>query len=380
MDPADEALIQKFAQLHTEANNPSTKIVIAPSGATSKNWSLCLKALVCTDRMVFSNQFENQMRKLWDVSQETSFKQTAKGTYLIQCTGKKDWSKVLNGGPWVYRQDLVAIDQCDSAEKAASEILHGELWVQFHNLQSDDLTEEGFQALTSPIGVPLSDPVTGFINGKQFFKIKMQVPLNKPLKDKVFIEHPNLGDIFVHTVYEKIGRVCRFCGLLGHEMDGCPDRIALARLKSAPANIHRQELRDILKPTLGLWIISPAMVPNDASPSAQQNSTKNQEESQPPAQNADANTGLKRTLSLMELSTLNPSNVQPKKPNNSPKPKKFAKTAPQPSLSEHLIATIFQSPPTLPQITLTSTTDDQLPGGTPSKKFKAASMAQPPSQ
>lgn len=171
MDPEDEALIRKFSQLQTR---PS-KVIISASGAKQKNWSLCLKAAVHTDKMVFSNQLENQMRKLWDVQPETSFKQTAKGVYLIELVDKKEYSRVLNGGPWIYRQDLVGIEQCASPEAAATEITKGELWVQYHNMPHDELTAEGLKKLTEKIGIPISDPITGFINSKQFFKIKMQV-------------------------------------------------------------------------------------------------------------------------------------------------------------------------------------------------------------
>lgn len=81
------------------------------------------------------------------------------------------------------------------------------------------------------------------------------------MQDKVVVEHPTLGDVTVYTVYEKIGRVCRFCALLGHEMGNCSDRIALIRIKNAPENQGREELKDILNPTLGPWILTPTMIP-----------------------------------------------------------------------------------------------------------------------
>lgn len=92
------------------------------------------------------------------------------------------------------------------------------------------LNEEGLHRVAKFVGKTLSDPVVGFINGKHLFKVKVQIPLEKPLNDRVKVEHPTMGDILAYVVYEKIGRLCRFCGHLEHEIDSCPDSARLARI------------------------------------------------------------------------------------------------------------------------------------------------------
>lgn len=260
MDPADEAPIHKFAGLQTGSSEAMTKVVIPPSEATSKNWALCLKVAIITDRMVFNNQFENQMRKVKAVKLGTLFRPMERGTFLVEFVDEKDKLRVQNEGPWVYRQDLVATQPCSSLEDAAKWITHGEVWIQFHNIQSEVLNEEGLHRVAKLVGKTLSDPVVGFINGKHLFKVKVQIPLEKLLNDRVKVEHLTMGDILAYVVYEKIGRLCRFCGHLGHEIDSCPDRVRLARIRNSPAGQARSDLKDILKPTHGAWIMSPTMV------------------------------------------------------------------------------------------------------------------------
>ncbi|XP_078165207.1 uncharacterized protein LOC144559913 [Carex rostrata] len=223
MTQADLELIRKFAGMRTVDSDYSPTINIPQQAIVSRDWDLCLLARVCTDRLVFDNQFEQFMRPIWDVTPGVSFTQVDKGLYLIELSNKNEVERISNGGPWHYRHDLVAI-------------------------------EEGIAFLTSLVGVALSDPITIRANGKKFIKVKMQIPIDKPLFDKVKLNHPSLGQVIVYLVYERLGRICLFCGGLGHEMTGCGERSRLVKLKKMLEKENRPEMQDILKPTRGPWI------------------------------------------------------------------------------------------------------------------------------
>ena len=65
----------------------------------------------------------------------------------------------------------------------------------------------------------------------------------KFIKDKIRMTHSVLGEIMVYLVYEKLGRVCLFCGEMGHELNGCAARTRLARIKNQKEYANRSDLK-----------------------------------------------------------------------------------------------------------------------------------------
>lgn len=175
---------------------------------------------------------------------------------------RRKGQRVLMEGPWTYRQDLVIVAECNSIEETdGRKLTHADLWVQYHNIPLEALNEEGIKLLTNPIGSPLSEPVPGFNNGKPYFKIQMLIPLSVPVKDKLTTTNPVLGETEVFLVYEKVGRICTYCGELGHDISTCAPRARLAKIRARLAGQNRSELDGILKPTRGPWIVDQTLIP-----------------------------------------------------------------------------------------------------------------------
>ena len=105
----------------------------------------------------------------------------------------------------------------------------------------------------------------GYIGGKQFFKIKIAIPLTQRLKDTVSLRHATIGEVLVYVVYERVGRACVFCGKIGHEIGTCADRTRLARIKNREENKERADMHNILTPTIGSWITDPMLIPNPSA-------------------------------------------------------------------------------------------------------------------
>lgn len=262
MDPEDEALIRKFAGLQAGEQEEETVVSIPLQATSARNWKLCLVVKVLTDRAVFDAQFERAMRRVWGLYPASVFKMVDRGFYLIECSTEGEYERILNEGPWSYRQDLVLAAECPSPNHLNdSGLKHAEAWVQFHNLPIDSLTEEGLLMVTKKVGTAISDPLHAHFNGKQYTRIKMLLQLEKPLRDYVTVRHPALGDVKVHLVYERVDRICLFCGAIGHEMGSCSDRLKLAKIRLKHLNSSRPDLDGILKPTRGKWINNQAMLP-----------------------------------------------------------------------------------------------------------------------
>lgn len=259
----DEALIQRFIGLRTDEPPPIT-VRLPQSAATSTDWESTLLVKVITDRTVMDNQFVSNMLIAWRIDPSTTFRPVMRNLYLVEFNSQEDLFSVSLGGPWTYRGDLVAFRKVSShSDLHPAHIGFAKLWVQLHSLPLNSLTEEGLDIIGSQIGTPVSPPVDGFVNGLRFVKIKILVQLDKPLKDMVVFEHPTLGPLKVHYHYEKVYRICLFCGRLGHELVGCNDRKRLTEILLSPAYAGQYNMSQALAPKHGKWMLDPAFIPKE---------------------------------------------------------------------------------------------------------------------
>lgn len=269
----DELLISKFIGLHT-GDATTTKILVPTSATTSTSWDLCLLLKVVTDRSVMDLPFMGAMTQAWEVDPNTIIRPVSKNCYLAEFTSTRDLYKVSLGGPWTYRGDVVASSRVASqADLKPGHIGVVNVWVQMHNIPVNSLTEEGILMLAAKIGTTVTPPVEGFVGGSHFAKVKVTLNISQPLKDLLTLTHPTLGDVLIHCSYEKASRVCRFCGLMGHEIQGCPDHQQLTAIVQERAQSENPTPPGLLAPTKGPWFNNPFLIPRPETRPIQPNIT-----------------------------------------------------------------------------------------------------------
>jgi Zinc knuckle len=126
-------------------------------------------------------------------------------------------------------------------------ISHVDLWFQIYNILVEAISVQGIQFIVSQVAPPVSDVKQGYAAGKKFHRVKVSLPIDQPLKDKLRISHPSLGSFTAYFVYEKLSRVCSFCGMLGHEFASCRVQARLLRLSTDPQFLAVTKLQN-LKP------------------------------------------------------------------------------------------------------------------------------------
>lgn len=185
--------------------------------------------------------------------------------------------------------------ECKSQEDTIkANLTQGEVWVKFHNLPLESLKEEGLSRITKQVGLPLTDPIPFSSQGRNAFKIKMLINLRQPVKDKLRVDHASLGELLVYLTYERVGRICLFCGEMGHDTHSCAERARLVKVVGRMDDQNRPELQGILKPTIGQWVLDEALIP------IQESQGGNSQQSRPMTPRPEGVLGLKRTFSLSE--------------------------------------------------------------------------------
>lgn len=264
----DKELIHKFIGLSTE--EPQQVAIRLPQNVSQEpEWSSCLLLKVLANKTVIDSSFESTMISTWQVDPVTKVTPISKGAYMAQFQTREEMQRIWVGGPWSYRGDMVAMRQVAGHGDLVPDLIDTvEVWVQLYNIPVASLKEEGKIMLGQEVGKLVSPPVDGFVGGRRFVKMKVMIPINEPVKDRVKAVHPTLGEVVAHCHYEKLSRICCFCGLIGHVMAECSEHLRLARLMLDPTIRQRPGMESILKPKKGKWIIDLSAIPKP-QPSSQ---------------------------------------------------------------------------------------------------------------
>jgi hypothetical protein len=86
---------------------------------------------------------------------------------------------------------------------------------------------------------------------------KMKV--NSPVKDRAILTYADNSTDLAYLHYEKIGRICLFCGIMFHNVEHCSLRNDIIRERSK----NRIEGPDVPTQRYGKWIIDEKHIPNE---------------------------------------------------------------------------------------------------------------------
>jgi hypothetical protein len=170
----------------------------------------------------FSPQtFEQHMRTAWSPAKEVKFRILEDNMFTIQCSCLGDWLKVTKGGPWLFRQNAVTIEEYDGLSDPMEINMNLlAVWVQIHKLpdgyRGDSLVRNlAAKKFDSVIEVDSASHGLG-----DFIRVRVKLDLRKPIARFVSISREGRREFF-KIQFEKIPRFCGACGMVGHSYLEC---------------------------------------------------------------------------------------------------------------------------------------------------------------
>jgi hypothetical protein len=91
---------------------------------------------VHTTNYFSASTFEQHMRVAWSPAREIKFQYIEGNLFTVQCFCLGDWLKVVEGGPWLFRQSVVCIEKYDGlTDPYLIDLNFFMTWVRIQKLQ-----------------------------------------------------------------------------------------------------------------------------------------------------------------------------------------------------------------------------------------------------
>ena len=214
-------------------------------------------------------------RVVWKMGLDLRIVDVGDGLFQFKFTLESQLKWVLNNGPWSFDNHPLVLRQWERGMTAASVTFQTlPIWIQIWGLPFDLLTEETGRDIGNGIGKVVEIDATAFTTDQaRFIRIRLEVPLDKPIRRGGVVLSPEGDKLRVGFKYERLTGLCYNCGILGHEAKDC----------STPRDSRQVE------PPYGKWLkashqrkeensTTPPQPPRNSGPSV------NVSSSQPPVQ------------------------------------------------------------------------------------------------
>jgi hypothetical protein len=191
----------------------------------------------------FGNQpFFQKMDVAWGLAKKWTIRPVEDNLFILQVSCLGDWNRVMNEGPWIFRQQGVMLEPYDGiADPKTVSLNRIHAWVQIRGIPPLFRKEDLVKDMAARIGEVVSADLYALgASGTSFVRARVKLDVNKPLTRVVGLHPEGNARMTFLVLYEKLPRFCEVCGLFGHGEQECGD------------GVHEKEARQY-----GAWMIAP---------------------------------------------------------------------------------------------------------------------------
>ena len=213
--------IQKL-QLTTEEDEAITIRPIRRK-EISEEYALSLIGKFLTTRVTNMRVAKNLLQSMWKMGDDMKVVEVGDGLLQFKFSMESQLNWVWNNGPWCFNNQILALRRWEKGMIVRTvNFTYLPIWVQVWGLPFDLTTEDAGHDIGQGLGRVIEVDCKGIKTDQaRFLRIRVEVPLDRPLRKGGPIVSLEGDEAKVAFQYERLVGWCFACGRIGHEMKEC---------------------------------------------------------------------------------------------------------------------------------------------------------------
>lgn len=222
-----DQLLDSLASKFTLADGEDNLVAANPSMAAkpSSQHDLSLVGRVITDKDLSINFIRANALRLLQPVKGAAIKSIATNMFVIKFEHPLDRKKAMGGCPWTLDKHAMILEPINPDKKPEDhELTRLPIVVRVAQLSLANRLPSVAQLIGNHLGSFVEIPKETDSFYTPYFRVKILVDVNKPLKRGLFFQGVEGTKQWLPVTYERLPTFYFLCGLLGHGEVNCPKR------------------------------------------------------------------------------------------------------------------------------------------------------------
>ncbi|XP_021759597.1 uncharacterized protein LOC110724484 [Chenopodium quinoa] len=183
--------------------------------------ALMLVGRLITDRNYNLDAFKRTMTQAWSLARRVVIRVIGAKLFVFQFFHWKDREKVLEGRPWCFENNLLALSEVAGNEQPSDVMpMHSPFWVRLENLPFNRRSDNIVKTITTSMG-ELLEIENDDLGLDKYRRVKLNLDISKPLRRFVNMRDNDGRVLRIDLKYERMPFFCLMCGVMGHSERDC---------------------------------------------------------------------------------------------------------------------------------------------------------------